>query len=455
MIRNIVVDKFLGIPHFVATEFGKTVLISGPNGAGKSSIGHAIRLAMGGELARISLKKRAGELVQRGAKSALIHIDQTLVKITAAGAITGVPKDAPEALLCALDMTRFATMSASQRRNLLSGLTTYPGEADVALRMLKRGCDEKLVNEVRSMLLNGFDAALTYAKAQAEGERRLWRELTGEVYGETKAETWTAPASTGESCAGNLNELQDAIDGIDLALDGIIVEMAKLKGQMAAGPHHFCPACGKGLVLRGNELREYDQDDAVDTEALATRINELQRLQKAHVTDKNNVIATMERAKETRRAAADADLTTAQARQHHQNNLAWVVVCEALEPSGIPFDLMEGTLRDLNVMLAEMSQAAGFKGVVALGSDMEPSYGGTLYVLASESEKWRMQALLSLAIARIAGLDLVVLDGLDIIEPASRMGIIGLARLMPVQVVMMATLKQAPELDGVTSYWLG
>lgn len=453
MIRNIVIDKFLGIPHFVANEFGKTVLIAGPNGAGKSSIGHAIRLAMGGELARISLKKRAGELVQRGAKSALIHIDQTLVKITVAGAMTGVPKDAPEALLCALDMTRFATMSASQRRNLLSGLTSYPGEADVAQRMLKRGCEEKLVNEVRSMLLSGFDAALTYAKAQAEGERRLWRELTGEVYGETKAETWTAPASTGES-VGDLVKLQSAIDGIDLALDRIIVEMAKLKGQMAAGPHHFCPACGKGLVLRGNELRAYDQDEAVDTEALATRINELQSQQKGLVADKNNVIATMERAKEAKRAAADADTTTAQALQHHQNNLAWVLVCEALEPSGIPFDLMEGTLRDMNVMLAEMSQSAGFKGVVALGSDMEPSYGGTLYALASESEKWRMQAMLSLAIARIAGLDMVVWDGLDIIEPASRMGIIGLARLMPVQVVMMATLKQAPELEGVTSYWL-
>src|SRR5699024_5036797 len=53
-------------------------------------------------------------------------------------------------------------------------------------------------------------------------------------------------------------------------------------------------------------------------------------------------------------------------------------------------------------------------------ADIEVEYDGRLYGLLSESEQWRVDTLLAIAIAKLSGLGLVALDRFDVLEPASR-----------------------------------
>ena len=57
---------------------------------------------------------------------------------------------------------------------------------------------------------------------------------------------------------------------------------------------------------------------------------------------------------------------------------------------------------------------------VVITPEIEITYGGRLYGLLSESEKWRADTLLAIAIARLSGIRLVLLDRFDVLQPTAR-----------------------------------
>jgi hypothetical protein len=77
----------------------------------------------------------------------------------------------------------------------------------------------------------------------------------------------------------------------------------------------------------------------------------------------------------------------------------------------------------------------------------------------SKSEQWRANSALSLALSAVSGATVVLLDALDVIEPADRMDVLrkidSWARPRGVQVIISATLKAAPNIDFLTTHWMG
>ncbi len=456
MITNLSVDNFLGVAS-IAAPLSKTVLIAGPNAAGKSSIAHAIRLALGGELARITLKKQAGSLVKTGAKSASIKLAgdgfTNEVKIMASGGMQGVPKEVSQALQCALDQTRFINLPADKRRELLFSMVAWPGLADIVKRMAKRGCDDAMIEQVSPMLmgLTGFSAAIKYAEEKQAEARKEWVTITGETYGEAKAETWQAPCVMPEP---SVKMLQADIDAMDKELMSVMQEIATLKARSDAPRTMACPACGAHLVYASGSL-EKAQGRSQEPVSTSSRMTDLNEQQKDIVKRKNATHVAMAQATEAERLAGQSVAITQAAMTEHQAVIAWGRLRDAMSPAGIPSELIYELLNSLNLDMAQMSERAGFKRPVSLDENMEPSIGSTPYALASESEKWRMQALIALALANKDDAGTVVWDGMDIIEPASRQGIITLAKEAKPQVIMAATLKAKPEIPGVTSIWMG
>ena len=55
-----------------------------------------------------------------------------------------------------------------------------------------------------------------------------------------------------------------------------------------------------------------------------------------------------------------------------------------------------------------------------ISADIDVTFGGRLYGLLSESERWRCDATLALAIATISGLRLALLDRLDVLDIPAR-----------------------------------
>lgn len=152
----------------------------------------------------------------------------------------------------------------------------------------------------------------------------------------------------------------------------------------------------------------------------------------------------------------------ADAAQHHADVQQWSAIAEALSPDGIQAEMIAEALTPLNKLLAEHAALAQWAPVL-IGADMSITAAGRSYPLLSESEKWRADALLAVAIAVLSGLRFVVLDRLDVLDTAGRedalywLSDVAEAGLINTALVL-ATLKAAPPASAlpphIASHWI-
>lgn len=297
------------------TEF---TFFAGPNGSGKSSLENAIRLAYTGELSRVSLKKEIGQMVHEGEKQALIQIegdprDGTPVTITASGQSKGIPnpEDAPWWAHALTDAHYLARLEPTALRRCLFNMAGATKAEEVKRRLAEGGVADWALKSVGEIGFTRFEAVAADAEAQAKTARGAWKGVTGETYGEVKAETWTAPLpdlpetpppdlqasfqqqaddlrtqiADKKAAAGRRERLESALRSARAASDGLAdirtaadaasADLGALRNEVrdleakAAGKAmpdplatHPCPECGSVLhVMPGMEFMGKDAYD--------------------------------------------------------------------------------------------------------------------------------------------------------------------------------------------------
>lgn len=119
------------------------------------------------------------------------------------------------------------------------------------------------------------------------------------------------------------------------------------------------------------------------------------------------------------REVEEAKSKTKIASFYHEEAKGWAQVNEALSQEGIPAEILSEALSPVNDLLRELSQATGWKDA-RINGDIDITYGERLYGLLSESEQWRTDTLLAIAIARLSGINFVTIDRFDVLEPQAR-----------------------------------
>jgi len=246
--------NFIGLADVDLPLSSPVCVVAGSNAAGKSSLREALALALTGDLARVRLKKEAGSLVRGGAKKAEILVadsdgDERRVTITAAGAVTdNRPKgSAVDPMLpYVLDAQRFAGLTPEARRDFLFGLMAVQLDRDaVKTKLAERGHAARRIDRIAPLLRQGFPAAHAEAKTHASNARALWRNVTGETYGATKAETWEAEAVANVSDA----EIEAAVDAVE-AIRKSIGEQQKAIGALESDERNRAAAQAKLTALQ-------------------------------------------------------------------------------------------------------------------------------------------------------------------------------------------------------------
>lgn len=162
---------------------------------------------------------------------------------------------------------------------------------------------------------------------------------------------------------------------------------------------------------------------------------------------------------EARVQASKVDELTAKATAAHEQVKAWNAAGDALAPDGIPGELLADALAPVNQSIGVLSGMCGWNKAV-VEADMSVTYGGRLYGLCSESEKWRADALIALAIAQISGLRMVLLDRFDVLDSPSRQRLMGMMLKLDHlgamdTMIIVGTMKQAmPASDLYSSVWI-
>lgn len=199
-IHHIRVDNLLGARQIDLAITQPIVLLSGANGAGKSSLRDAISLALTADLCRVSKKGDAAALISEGATAARVFVQTNTrdfeVAISKAGKITdsAAGTEPPAALPFVLDPARFAQLADTDRRAFLFRLLGIEtSHKAIGERMERRGLDADKVAAVLPVLRAGFAAGERHAKEQASQARGAWKAVSGESYGDKKADGWEPP----------------------------------------------------------------------------------------------------------------------------------------------------------------------------------------------------------------------------------------------------------------------
>ncbi|HFH2975174.1 TPA: AAA family ATPase [Pseudomonas aeruginosa] len=188
---------------------------------------------------------------------------------------------------------------------------------------------------------------------------------------------------------------------------------------------------------------ETESADAPSAEAIANGEQAINELRQARDASRAKLVALQE----AMEAAAQRESSIAKAQAAHRDVVAWTGMADALSPTGIPAEILADAIGPVNELLQRLSGTAGWSPV-QISADIDVTFGGRLYGLLSESERWRCDATLALAIATISGLRLALLDRLDVLDLPSRSQALTLLRAVTIDkeidsVIVAGTLKEA------------
>ncbi|MFY0554708.1 AAA family ATPase [Pseudomonas aeruginosa] len=160
---------------------------------------------------------------------------------------------------------------------------------------------------------------------------------------------------------------------------------------------------------------EAESVEAPSAEAIANGEQAINELRQARDASRAKLVALQEAVE----AAAQREASIAKAQAAHQDVVAWTGMADALSPTGIPAEILADAIGPVNELLQRLSGTAGWSPV-QISADIDVTFGGRLYGLLSESERWRCDATLALAIATISGLRLALLDRFDVLDIPAR-----------------------------------
>lgn len=180
---------------------------------------------------------------------------------------------------------------------------------------------------------------------------------------------------------------------------------------------------------------------AGDLDAMQAKIN-------ATKASRDKMHADLRVVEQYEATAAAAAKKTKDAAACHLEVLAWLQIADALAPDGIPGELLAEALKPINSTLQIAASDTKWPRV-CITADMQITADGRPYTLLSESEQWRVDAMIAQSIAKISGHKILMLDRMDVLDLPGRGQLLGWLDMLAEDgqietALLFATLKGLP-----------
>lgn len=190
-----------------------------------------------------------------------------------------------------------------------------------------------------------------------------------------------------------------------------------LRSAVANGQRDLAAAENAARTI--DELEKEPAQEVVSADAITIKISEVKTELATAKAKRQEVADQLAHFQQVERESKAAAQKTTQAKMHHDDVLAWDLMADQLAPGGIPAEFLSEALAPFNTVVEDYYQIAQWPRV-SIDENMELWVGGRPYALRSESERWRADTLLALAIAKISGAKVVVLDRFDVLDLQGR-----------------------------------
>ena len=341
--------------------------------------------------------------------------------------------------------------------------------------------DNSSVEELETDLKNAETAFLEAEKSKALSEEQL-RQLRAQSKGEDKIKQV-------------LEDKEAKVREIEAALEDKIKEIQEIPVLENKLPE--CPHCKGALrILQSPGKTVIEKATQISDEQVAATKAKLEKLWEEKYTldaDLNDAkeslnkikadLQTIKDAQETlenldsdQTPEADKDgvadslkscetrlkmrLQKDQARAKHVEVVDQMKVVKVLEPQGLRKVVLGKAIEDFNRNTLDPICVKADFSVLALDADMNLFYGGRPYDLLSASEKFRCRVVLQIAMAHMDKSEIVLLDGIDVLDASARNGLVSLLSSLNVNVLCACTIPgvdMAPDLAAAElgqTYWI-
>jgi hypothetical protein len=339
---------------------------------------------------------------------------------------------------------------------------------------------------------SGLEAAVKRAETErdkavagAAVDSAKLEELRAKAAGLADAQTAVADARAAvEVAEGELKKAEAARQALPLIDTGNSVPCPHCNGALLADVHHRTKALrlAKAEVLPEAEIKKQQMAQASADGTVENRNDALnlarRSLAAAEARQKEAESAAHELAQVSSRTGSMDAITTATdalraaqarfkawndanaAKEEYQKWARADAIATALSDTGVRKTKLERVLSMFaDSWLAPLCDGAKWARV-EIGPDLTPTYGGRAWPLLSESERYRVEVILRIAIAKLDGSSLVIIDRADVLDQGNRNGLLGmLSRLedLPAVVCMTARREAVPDLSALgkgASYWI-
>ncbi len=166
------------------------------------------------------------------------------------------------------------------------------------------------------------------------------------------------------------------------------------------------------------ELESTGEPPAVpDIDAITNRLQAMK-------LSRTNMRSELQRMKDAEKAEREADSKTASAMKAHESVMAWNAIAESLSPNGIQADMLSESITPFNSTLERHAKASGWLTPVITSDMAIKTSNGRAYNLLSESERWRVDAILAAAISEHSGINFLIFDRFDVLDIQNRLNLI-------------------------------
>lgn len=336
-----------------------------------------------------------------------------------------------------------------------------------------------------STSMDSLSATVTTAKQTLE------RMIAGKAVESSKVTQWQAQANYDEAA-----DKQAEITSKETELKKLEAELAAIPSPTAKEKSVACPHCTKAVVIDGVSLRKprpapdlnEQTANTIKADKLRLAINVLKNaLQDLRVHQRRHDAAMIlkaeaqkqidalpendtpehevEAAREALRIAelkVNAFTNKSKADQTLESIKRNQVIAEALGPEGVRKTKLVSSLKGFNKLMGELSTAANWPDVY-VDTSLDIRYGGRHHALVSESERYRINAVLQMAIAEADKSQAVIFDGADILDTNGRNGLLAMLINGPLQGkkyligMTYASKEKTPDIAKITagiSVWI-